>query len=959
MRIPSLKYPPPCTYKLSKHVNDNKKLFDVALLGFYNNDNWGGSLTTVVTYVTVKELGFSCRMLKLKSHDSTKDWLYNQFCEFTEVAVNSPSPPESWNDYFNNFLLCSDWSLYKNWFLPLNVRLFSWVNQNNSIISVAASFGTDTGRYVKEDYPKMAEALNRFNHLSIREKAGVALCEKFGVDNAVHLPDPIFSQKKEFFLKVAQLHQHKNISEPYAAIYLLDMNPNAVNSAVSAAKSLNLKPLFVVADKDRNKLSSIEGYDYIANEEHRGISAWIHYCNNADYIITNSFHCLCIALILGKNFIAFNRPGFALRIIDLLERMNLKEKFVMTDADIAKAASIQPNFESIDKELDAMYREVRDYLKNSIRKLHVQDTKRIDALSRKECTGCLACMNVCPKNCIVAVRDIDTGFIYPEIDETACTHCGLCKKVCPVLNKQATPKHEDIVYCGFSKDSVIRYNSTSGGFFSEFARSLLLQGNATVYGAAYETPYCVSHIGIEDEKDLPKIRQSKYVQSEMRNTYQNMAKDLKGGKTVMFCGTPCQCAAVHQFMTLKRIDMEKLYLVDFICHSVNSPKAYEAYLADIERQYNDTISQVWFKNKEDSWQKFSTRIDFKSNNPYYIKNRYEDDFYKGFLKYQLFSRNSCASCKFKGENHFSDFTLADAWGIPVNCDNRHGISTAIIHTQKGKNLFSAVQERLYFEQKEISQVAKGNRHYALPVVPGEHSAYFYRRLGQKIPYSQILQEIETKKFVDTAPAKPLDIASKIKFVEDKKVEIISKKASEFASVEKGILIRAHESARIEFKPGAELILNFGAFSNQQNCLIEMAEGSRIVVEGKFRIYHSCRIHLHKNAVLTLGNGYMNTNGIVVCSQNITIGDAIIAPNCYIVDSDYHRIFQNGKVINPSAPVKFSGHVWLGQNVTVLKGVTIGQGVCVGAKSLVARDIPANSLAVGVPAKVIKSGIEWR
>ena len=91
---------------------------------------------------------------------------------------------------------------------------------------------------------------------------------------------------------------------------------------------------------------------------------------------------------------------------------------------------------------------------------------------------------------------------------------------------------------------------------------------------------------------------------------------------------------------------------------------------------------------------------------------------------------------------------------------------------------------------------------------------------------------------------------------------------------------------------------------------------------------------------------------------VTIGDAIIAPSCYIIDSDFHRILENGKVINPPAPVKFSGHVWLGQNVTVLKGVTIGYGSCIGAKSLVANDIPPNSLAAGVPAKVIKSNIKW-
>lgn len=394
---------------------------------------------------------------------------------------------------------------------------------------------------------------------------------------------------------------------------------------------------------------------------------------------------------------------------------------------------------------------------------------------------------------------------------------------------------------------------------------------------------------------------------------------------------------------MKNVNTEKLYLIDFICHSVNSPKAYAAYLQDIERQYNDSISSVWFKNKEDSWQRFSTRIDFKSSKQYYIKNRYEDNFYKGFLKYQLFLRPSCMNCNFKGQNRFSDITLADAWGIPMNCDDTHGISSAIVHTQKGMEILATVQDRLYLEAKDISLVIKGNSNFVSSIAPGKYSAYFYQRLANKVPFSSILREIETASLVQTT---------------NKPVQTIVRRATDFSAVDKGVLIRAHPTATIELKPNAELSLNYDAFSNAQNCFIEMHEGSRIIVTGKFKIYHSCRIILHKNAVLILGNGYMNTNGIIGCKKSITIGDAIIGPNCYIIDSDFHNIFENGKLINPPAPVKFSGHVWLAQNVTVLKGVTIGRGSCVGAKSLVTKDIPDNSLAVGVPAKVIKSGIEW-
>ena len=983
--------------KILSPVSSAKKAFDVAILGRYNNSNWGGSLTTIATYVTVEEMGFSCRMLKLKSHDSDKDRLYNVFCKFTNKAIGSTFPLKAWNKYFNNFLLCSDWTFYKKWFLPLDLRLFSWVNEDNCILSLAASFGTASGGYTAEDYPNLSKLLNRFNHLSVREQSGVELCKKIGVNHAVQLADPIFSQKKEFYLKIAQMHPHKKIPHPYAAIYLLDMNPREISLAVSAAKSLNLKPLFIMADKDKKQIAAVGNFDYISDEGPRGISSWIYYCYNADYVITNSFHYICLSLIFGKNFLAINRLSKypPVRVMDLLVRMGLPEKFVKTEEDIPKAINTPLNLENIERGIEKMSQEIRDYLKSSIRKSRVQDSDRIDALRREECTGCLACSNACPKKCIAVTRDSNSGFIYPEIDEASCIHCGLCKKACPVLNKKELPKQENLVYCGYSLNSKIRYHSTSGGFFSELAIKLLSQGDSVIYGAAYDTPFRVRHIGIDKKKDLPLIRQSKYVQSEMGTVYSEIEKNLKQGKAVLFCGTPCQCAAVHQFLALRNVDTEKLYIVDFICHSVNSPKAYAAYLEDIARQNNDVISSVWFKNKEDSWQRFSTRIDFESNKQYYIRNRYEDDFYKAFLKYHLFSRPSCAKCNFKGENRFSDITLADAWGIPMNCDNTHGISAAIIHTKKGKELFSSIQGQLYFEEKKVSDVSKGNRNFTSSVSPGKYESYFYQRLAENIPFSIIIKEIEAKRAAEPLPKKTATPPPPTPVVEVKRApeplpkktatppptspvveakrapeplpkktatppvaESIIKKATDFAAIDKGILVRAHPTATIELKPGAGLFLNFGAFSNEHNCLIEMGEGARIIVEGKFRVYHSCRIWVHKNAVLVLGSGYMNTNGIIGCTKRITIGDAIIAPNCYIIDSDFHRIIQNGKVINPPAPIKFSGHVWLGQNVTVLKGVTIGHDVCIGAKSLVTKDIPDNSLAAGIPAKVIRSGIKW-
>lgn len=88
------------------------------------------------------------------------------------------------------------------------------------------------------------------------------------------------------------------------------------------------------------------------------------------------------------------------------------------------------------------------------------------------------------------------------------------------------------------------------------------------------------------------------------------------------------------------------------------------------------------------------------------------------------------------------------------------------------------------------------------------------------------------------------------------------------------------------------------------------------------------------------------------ASSIRIGDnTMIAERCLITDADwhdaYHRIFPGKK-----APVRIGNNVWIGDSVTITKGVTIGDNSIIGAASVVTRDVPANSIAAGNPARVV-------
>ncbi|CAK7071214.1 MAG: hypothetical protein PARBA_02789 [Parabacteroides sp.] len=368
----------------------------------------------------------------------------------------------------------------------------------------------------------------------------------------------------------------------------------------------------------------------------------------------------------------------------------------------------------------------------------------INIEDKKRCCGCNACLQRCPKSCIMVQED-EEGFLYPVVDKEVCVDCGLCEKVCPVLNQREERKPLE-VYAAFNKNEEIRMQSSSGGVFTALAEQIIQEGGV-VFGARFNEDWEVIHDYTETAAGLSVFRGSKYVQSRIGDTFNQAEQFLKQGRCVLFSGTPCQIAGLKLFL---RKEYENLLTVDFICHGVPSPGVWRKYLEELiareGKKKNSVlshsnpilpnsirdISRIEFRNKRFGWKKYSFALTLSvpighgAKNTVLLSEPYNKNlFMKGFLS-DLYLRPSCYACPSKSLKSGSDVTIGDFWGIQnirPEIDDDKGLCCIMVNTEKGvvyaSNIEIAKQVTTY------KDVYKGNSALIKSVfIPNKRSEFY-------------------------------------------------------------------------------------------------------------------------------------------------------------------------------------------------------------------------------------------
>lgn len=324
------------------------------------------------------------------------------------------------------------------------------------------------------------------------------------------------------------------------------------------------------------------------------------------------------------------------------------------------------------------------------------------------CTGCAACVDCCPRKCISMQKGDGLGHLYPIINQELCIDCGFCQKTCPTLNK-LNKQYPIKAYAGWDMNKKEYESSSSGGAAAAFSRYIIRQGGV-VYGCAMLPNLEVKHIKVDEEKDIYRLKGSKYVQSGMKGCYQSLKEDLKAGKKVLFIGTPCQVAGVKSF--LRKKEQQNLYTVDLICHGIPSLAFLQKHIEKVTE--GKVPDEVCFRKGDYFFLLLLQRGKEVYRNSLFDE-RYKDIYYNAF--FDGFSyRESCYHCPYAASERISDITIGDFWGLKGNLPLPHpnGCSVVLPITNKGVEIVNAIATEFYLFERTIEEAIMGNEQLRNP-----------------------------------------------------------------------------------------------------------------------------------------------------------------------------------------------------------------------------------------------------
>ena len=510
----------------------------------------------------------------------------------------------------------------------------------------------------------------------------------------------------------------------YVYLYSLSPNDQIIDYAYRVAREKNLQIIYDLRFKENEDILKKLGYLGIASLE-ADPSDFLTCIYNADLVITDSFHALCFSVIFHKDVYVFDRKlngySISLRTKNLMGLLGLEDRY-----DVNQIGCKPIDYDHIEDLLCDQKKRSRDLL---IKAIEDEEDRRKLPVNSKFCFGCKACEQICPVEAISLVKN-EKGFYTPSVDNKLCISCGKCVSACPYCSDKSDLKTIKKCFAAVNRDKQVLHDSSSGGVFSEYAKVIIRDYHGVVYGCSMEK-MVPKHVRVDNTNDIYRLRKSKYVQSEIGNTYQDVKKDLTDGKTVLFSGTPCQIAGLKLFLGY---DHPRLYCIDIICHGVPSYEMFKSNIESIEASDEINIIDYYFRKRPniesiekyggDKYLYYYSYVRSDGTEGYREAPYYYDKYYKDFMECKNYN-DICYVCPFSRDERIGDITIGDYhWATQHHDSLREivkgksfSISCVLINSEKGEELINRTQNNIDYLETKFEWIAERNYNLLRPSRP--------------------------------------------------------------------------------------------------------------------------------------------------------------------------------------------------------------------------------------------------
>lgn len=351
----------------------------------------------------------------------------------------------------------------------------------------------------------------------------------------------------------------------------------------------------------------------------------------------------------------------------------------------------------------------------------------LDNKQKNMCNGCGVCALVCPKKCIKMVED-DEGFLYPKIYENKCIKCNECRKKCANFNNKKEKNEK--AYATINNSEQQLNESSSGGMFYILAE-YTIKHNGVIFGVTYNKDLKAVHKYAESLDECKKFCGSKYVRSDLQDSYIKVKEFLNDGRYVLFTGTACQISGLKKYLEK---EYDNLILCDVLCHANPSPKVFEMYVKNLEKIKNKKVRTILFRAKENGWKNQTPIIEYEDG-----EKEEEKSYFNAFVS-EMINRPSCYLCQFASKRRISDFTIGDFWGIEKilpNIETSRGVSLLNVNSNKGFKIFDEIKVKMKYIEVNYDLSWSFN-HYKNVKVHKNRNKFFKKICDGKINENNVI-----------------------------------------------------------------------------------------------------------------------------------------------------------------------------------------------------------------------------